>query len=167
MQFTHPVGATWPTAYFTPNSGVGLAVVALPKADRRIGIIGLGVGTMAAYIRTNDYLHFYEINPEVLRLAKSPFTYLAHCPGKVECTLGDGRLSLERQPSQQFDLLALDAFNGDALPVHLLTREAFAVYDRHLKTNGIIAVDISNKSLDLEPVIANIARERRLPHGGD
>ena len=161
LQFFHPVGATWPTAYFTANSGIGLAVVALPKSERRFGIIGLGVGTMAAYVRTNDYLHFYEINPEVLRLAESRFTYLAHCKGKVECTLGDGRLSLEREPSQQFDLLALDAFNGDAPPVHLLTREAFELYDRHLKTNGVIAVDISNKSLDLEPVLANIARERR------
>jgi spermidine synthase len=114
---------------------------------------------MAAYVRTNDYLHFYEINPEVLRLAESPFTYLAHCKGKVECTLGDARLSLEREPSQQFDLLALDAFSSDAIPVHLLTREAFAVYDRHLKTNGVIAVHISSNNLDLEPVLANVGRE--------
>jgi spermidine synthase len=160
LQFVHPIGATWPTAYYTDNSGVGLAVFALPKGDRRIGVVGLGVGTLAAYARTNDYLHFYEIDPEVQRLAKSRFTYLAHCRGKVECTLGDARLSLEREPSQQFDLLALDAFSGDAIPVHLLTREAFAVYDRHLKTNGVIAVHISNKSLDLGPVLANVARER-------
>ncbi len=160
LQFTHPIGATYPTAYFTTNSGIGLAVFSLPKGPRRFGIIGLGVGTMAAYVRTNDYIHFYEINPEVLRLAESRFTYLSHCPGKVECTLGDGRLSLEREPSQQFDLLALDAFNGDAPPVHLLTIEAFKIYERHLKTNGVIAVDISNKSLDLLPVLANVARER-------
>jgi hypothetical protein len=160
LQFTHPIGATYPTAYFTTNSGIGLAVFALPKTPRRFGIIGLGVGTMAAYVRTNDYIHFYEINPEVQRLAESRFTYLSHCPGKMECTLGDGRLSLEREPSQQFDLLALDAFNGDAPPVHLLTLEAFEMYEQHLKTNGVIAVDISNKSLDLLPVLANVARER-------
>ena len=159
LQFVHPIGATWPTAYYTDNSGVGLAVFSLPKGDRRMGLVGLGVGTLAAYARTNDYLHFYEIDPEVLRVATNRFTYLAHCKGKVECTLGDARLSLEREPSQQFDLLALDAFSGDAIPVHLLTREAFAMYDRHLKTNGVIAVHISNKSLDLEPVLANVARE--------
>ena len=159
LQFVHPIGATWPTAYYTDNSGVGLAVFALPKGDRRMGLVGLGVGTLAAYARTNDYLHFYEIDPEVLRVARTRFTYLAHCKGKVECTLGDARLSLEREPSQQFDLLALDAFSSDSIPVHLLTREAFALYDRHLKTNGVIAVHISNKNLDLEPVLANVARE--------
>ena len=159
LQFTHPIGATWPTAYYTDNSGVGLAVISLPKGDRRMGLVGLGVGTLAAYARTNDYLHFYEIDPEVLRVATSRFTYLPHCKGKVECTLGDARLSLEREPSQQFDLLALDAFSSDSIPVHLLTREAFALYDRHLKTNGVIAVHISNKNLDLEPVLANVARE--------
>ena len=160
LQFFHPVGATWPTAYFTADSGVGLAVVALPKSPRRFGIIGLGVGTLAAYVRTNDYIHFYDINPEVLRLAQSRFTYLSHCPGKVECTLGDARLSLEREPAQQFNLLVLDAFSGDSIPVHLLTLEAFKIYERHLETNGVIAVHVSNKSLDLLPVVANVARER-------
>ena len=158
LQFVHPIGATWPTAYYTDNSGVGLAVVSLPKGDRRMGLVGLGVGTLAAYARTNDYLHFYEIDPEVLRVATNRFTYLPHCKGKVECTLGDARLSLEREPSQQFDLLALDAFSSDSIPVHLLTREAFAMYDRHLKTNGVIAVHISNRYLDLEPVVNELAR---------
>ena len=88
LQFVHPIGATWPTAYYTDDSGVGLAVVALPKTDRRMGLVGLGVGTLAAYARTNDYLHFYEINPEVLRLAESRFTYLAHCKGKLEVHVG-------------------------------------------------------------------------------
>jgi SAM-dependent methyltransferase len=159
LQFVHPIGATWPTAYYTDDSGVGLTVFALPKGDRRMGVVGLGVGTLAAYARTNDYLHFYEINPEVLRVATNRFTYLPHCKGKVEYTLGDARLSLEREPTQQFDLLVLDAFSGDGIPVHLLTREAFAVYARHLKTNGVIAVHISNQNLDLEPVLANAARE--------
>jgi tetratricopeptide (TPR) repeat protein len=94
----------------------------------------------------------------VLRLAKSPFTYLEQCKGKVEVVLGDARLSLEREPAQNFDLLVLDAFNSDAIPVHLLTEQAFAVYARHIKTNGIIAFHISNGHLNLEPVVLNLAR---------
>jgi len=159
LQFFHPMGATWPTLYYTDNSGVGLALGALPKGARRIGLVGLGIGTLAAYARTNDYFCFYEINPEVQRLAASRFSYLAHCRGKVAFKLGDARLSLEHEPPQHFDLLALDAFSSDAIPVHLLTREAFELYARHLKTNGVIAVHISNKYLDLEPVLLNVARE--------
>jgi tetratricopeptide (TPR) repeat protein len=159
LQFTDSVRAAWPTTYYSENSGVGLALHALPASNRRIGVIGLGVGTLAAYPRAGDYLHVYEINPEVEQLAASPFTYLARCQGKVEITLGDGRLSLERETPQNYDLLVLDAFNSDAIPVHLLTREAFAIYGRHLKTNGIIAVHISNRLLNLEPVVVNLARQ--------
>ena len=159
LQFTDPLRAAWPTLYFSEKSGVGLALRALPVGHRRIGVVGLGVGTLATYAQAGDYVHFYEINPEVQRLAASRFTYLANCAGKVDVTLGDARLSLEREPPQDFDLLALDAFNSDAIPVHLLTREAFAIYGRHLKTNGIIAVHISNRLLNLEPVVVNLARQ--------
>jgi tetratricopeptide (TPR) repeat protein len=131
---------------------------ALPAGSRRIGLVGLGVGTLAAYGQAGDYLRFYEINPDVLRLARSPFTYLSHCQGKLDVVLGDARLSLEREPAQNFDLLVLDAFNSDAIPVHLLTEQAFAVYERHIKTNGIIAFHISNGHLNLEPVVLNLAR---------
>jgi len=158
LQFVDSHRAAWPTTYYGAGSGVGLAVRALPEAARRIGVVGLGTGTMAAFGRAGDYLRIYEINQEVQRLASSPFTYLSNCPGKVEVALGDARLSMEREPSQQFDLLALDAFSSDAIPVHLLTREAFAVYSRHLKTNGVIAVHISNHYLNLEPVVVNLAR---------
>jgi hypothetical protein len=158
QQFTDPVRALWPTTYFSESSGVGLAINALPAGPRRIGVIGLGAGTLAAYPRAGDYLHIYEINPDVERIATSRFTYLANSRGKVEVTLGDGRLSLEREPAQNFDLLVLDAFNSDAPPVHLLTEEAFAIYERHLKTNGVIAVNVSNKRVNLEPVVANLAR---------
>jgi len=158
LQFTDPTLAAWPTTYYSEKSGVGLALRALPAGQRRIGVVGLGIGTLATYARTGDYIHFYEINPEVQRLADSKFTYLANCAGKVEVTLGDARLSLEREPPQNFDLLALDAFNSDAIPVHLLTEEAFLIYGRHLKTNGVIAVHVSNKSLNLEPVVVNLAR---------
>jgi tetratricopeptide (TPR) repeat protein len=158
LQFLDPVRAAWPTAYYNERSGVGLAMSALPAGRRRIGLVGLGAGTLAAYGQPGDTLRFYEINPDVLKLAKSPFTYLAHCPAKVDVVLGDARLSLEREPPQHFDLLVLDAFNSDAIPVHLLTEEAFEVYERHIKTNGIIAFHVSNGHLNLEPVVANLAR---------
>jgi spermidine synthase len=122
-------------------------------------VVGLGTGTVAAYAQPGDYVRLYEINPEVNHVATSFFTYLSNCLGRVEVVPGDARLSLEREPSHQFDLLALDAFSSDAIPVHLLTKEAFDVYERHMKTNGIIAVHISNHYLDLEPVVANVARQ--------
>jgi hypothetical protein len=158
LQFVDPPRAGWPTLYYSEHSGVGVAMRALPTGPRRIGLIGLGTGTLASYAQAGDYVHIYEINPEVERIATSRFTYLANCPGKVEVTLGDARLSLEREPPQDFDLLVLDAFNSDAIPVHLLTREAFAIYERHLKTNGIMAVHVSNLSVNLEPVVVNLAR---------
>ncbi|MGO8835916.1 MAG: fused MFS/spermidine synthase [Limisphaerales bacterium] len=157
-QFTDPERAAWPTTYYSEKSGVGRALEALPAGHRRVGAVGLGVGTLAAYGRAGDDIHFYEINPEVERLARSWFTYLTNCGGTAEVTLGDARLSLEREPPQSFDLLALDAFNSDAIPVHLLTEEAFAIYQRHMKTNGIIAVHVSTRALNLEPVVVNLAR---------
>jgi spermidine synthase len=158
-QLLAPLQASVPTAYYSENSGVGLALAALPAGGRRIGVVGLGVGTLATYVQPGEDARFYEINPEVCRLARSWFSYLAHCRGTVEVVLGDARLSLEREPPQRFDLLALDAFNSDAIPVHLLTAEAFEVYARHLKTNGILALHISNNYLDLEPVVAGLARQ--------
>jgi spermidine synthase len=158
IQFLDPVRAAWPTTYYTEKSGGGLAINALPAVPRRVGLVGLGAGTMAAYGQPGDYLRFYEINPDVYRLASSQFTYLRQCKGKVEVVLGDARLSLEQEPPQNFDLLVLDAFNSDAIPVHLLTEEAFALYQRHVKTNGLIAVHVSNRHLNLEPVMANLAR---------
>lgn len=159
LQLMDPVGTTWPTTYFGPNGGAGLAMQALAKGGRRIGVAGLGIGTLAVYARTNDYFRFYEINPEALRMAREFFTYLKSCRGTNECVLGDARLSLEQEPAQQFDLLVLDAFAGDSPPAHLLTKEAFRTYDRHLKTNGVIAANISNKYLNLQPVLVNVARE--------
>jgi len=159
LQFADPLRAAWPTTYYVEKSGVGLAMNALPAGHRRIGLVGLGAGTLAAYAQAGDDFHFYEINPDVERLANSRFSYLTNCRGKVEITLGDARLSLEREPPQNFDLLVLDAFNSDAIPVHLLTVEAFTIYERHLKTDGIIAVHVSNRNLNLEPVMYNIARQ--------
>jgi spermidine synthase len=124
-----------------------------PGVPRRIGILGLGCGTLAAYGRSGDTIRIYEINPLVLEIARSQFTYLGDTPAHVETVLGDGRLSLEREPSQQFDVLVMDAFSGDSVPVHLITREAFQTYLRHLKPGGILAVNVSNKHLDLRPVV--------------
>ncbi len=159
LQFTDDERAQWPTAYYGPKSGVGVALQALPAGRRRIGVVGEGIGTVATYAQPGDYLRIYEINPEVSRLATERFKYLANCHGKTDLVLGDARLSLEREQPQNFDLLALDAFNSDAIPVHLLTREAFEVYERHLKPGGVIAVHISNHHLDLVPVIINAARQ--------
>jgi hypothetical protein len=116
---------------------------------------------LAAYGRAIDRYDFYEINPNVVKIASTEFTFLGDCPAPHTIIPGDARLSLEREPAKQFDLLALDAFSGDSIPVHLLTREAFGVYWRHLKPDGVLAVHVSNKYLSLAPVIALAAAERR------
>jgi hypothetical protein len=159
LQFVDPEESKWPTSYYGAESGIGIAANALGEGARRIGLVGLGTATFAAYGRPGDYLRIYEINPEVQRLATTRFSYVKQCAAKVDIALGDARLSMEREEPQQFDLLALDAFSSDAIPVHLLTKEAFELYQRHLKTNGIIVVHISNHYLDLEPVVSNLARE--------
>jgi len=130
------------------------------KRKARFGVIGLGVGTLAAYGRATDSVRFYELDRDVVDLANSRFSYLQTTPARVEVVLGDARLSLERELAmgqpQQFDVLAVDAFSSDSIPVHLLTREAMEVYERHLAKGGVIAVHISNRFLDLQPVLANI-----------
>ena len=159
LQFLDPVAATWATTYYGAESGVGLAINAIPQSsNRRIGLVGLGTGTLTSYGRKGDYLRIYEINPAVKKLAESRFTYLENCRAQVDVVLGDARLSMENEPTQQFDVLALDAFSSDAIPVHLLTREAMEIYLRHLQPDGIIAVHISNRYLKLEPVVAALAQ---------
>ena len=143
-----------PVSYFCRGTGIAYAMLSgKPDVPRRIGILGLGCGTLAAYGRPGDTIRIYEINPLVLDIARSEFTYLSDTPAHVETVLGDGRLSLEHEPSQQFDVLVMDAFSGDSVPVHLITREAFQTYLRHLKPGGILAVNISNRHLDLRPVM--------------
>ena len=112
---------------------------------------------MAAYARPGDDFTFYELNPDVLRLAEKHFTYLRDCPGRVRVMLGDARLSLERESPQGFHVLILDAFTGDAPPAHLLTEEAFAVYLRHMRPDGVLAFHITNWRVDLMPVLAGLA----------
>ncbi len=145
-----------PGYYYGRESGVGL-VLQPAGSPRRVGIVGLGVGTVAAYGQRGDTYRFYELNPMVEALARTSFTFLKDCGARVEIVPGDARLSLEAEPAQNFDVLILDAFSGDSIPVHLLTGEAFRSYSRHLKPDGILAVHVSNIYLDLDPVVVNLA----------
>ncbi len=153
IQFMPPEKRSWPTAYFAPQSGIGIAIAQLPVEPRRIGIVGLGAGTMAAYARQGDHYTYYEINPQVEEIARNEFSFLSDSQGKVEIKIGDGRLLLEGEKNQQFDLLAIDAFSGDSIPIHLLTLEAINLYFSHLKPDGILAFHVSNLYLDLPQVI--------------
>lgn len=148
-----------PTTYYGRRSGVGLALRFCCDGPKRVGVIGLGAGTLAAYGKPGDSFRFYDINPQVIAIANTWFTFLKQSPATSDIILGDARLSLEAEPPQQFDVLAVDAFSGDAIPVHLLTKEAFAVYFRHLKPDGILAVHTSNTYLNLAPVVKLLAED--------
>jgi SAM-dependent methyltransferase len=153
--------ARTPTTYYSVESGVGTALMRARILNRplRVGVVGLGAGTLATYGRKDDYYRFYELNPLVLDLAREHFSYLGDCRAKYDVVLGDARLSLEAEDAQDFDLLVLDAFSSDAIPKHLLTREAFQVYLRHLNNEGILAIHVSNRFLNLEPIMARLAEE--------
>ena len=146
-----------PTTYFGPDSGAGLVLRFCCAGPKRVGIIGLGAGTLAAYGKPGDAFHFYEINPQVIDLAKSHFTFLGDSKASIDIAPGDARLSLERENSPLYDVFIADAFSGDAIPVHLLTKEAFRLYLTHMKPEGILAVHVSNQYLDLAPVVAQLA----------
>ncbi|TMH76735.1 MAG: hypothetical protein E6H49_17870 [Betaproteobacteria bacterium] len=162
-QFLDPARRNWPTSYYGLRSGIGLALLdAREHGPLRVGVVGLGAGTLAAYGRSGDVFRFYDINSGVVELARSEFTFLKDSAAKLELALGDARLSLEREPPENFDVLALDAFSSDAIPVHLLTVEAFKTYLRHMKPGGILAVHISNRYLDLVPVVQQAARRLSL-----
>ncbi len=159
IQYTSPGRRGTPVSYYGPDSGIYRAEKYLRTLSPtlRVGVIGLGAGSLAAYALPGDVFRFYGINPLVERLARNEFTYLADCRGAVDVILGDGRLSLEREPGQQYDLLVADAFSGDAIPVHLITQQALELYFRHLKPDGILALNIANTHLDVEPVIEKLA----------
>ena len=163
FQFLSPEKKDWPTAYYGHESGVGLAFSELTsKGPRHIGLVGLGIGTLLHYGRPTDTFRIYEIDSTVVALARDQFTYLNETPAKKDIIVADARLKLDREPSQQFDLLILDAFCGDAIPLHLLTIEAMEIYRRHLKPEGILAINISNHHLDLAPVIQGLAMNQQL-----
>ncbi len=176
MQWFAPEFRTEPLSYYARDSGVGLAMtlccgaVTQGNADatvtperrpagRRIGVIGLGAGTMAAYGRPGDVMRFYEINPAVERLARELFTYTRESRARIEVVTGDARLSLGREPAaREYDMLVVDAFSGDAIPVHLLTRQAMAEFRGHLRPGGVLAFHVSNQYLDLAPVVGAVAQ---------
>ena len=157
-QWRDPARAAEPLTYYCPDSGVGRALTHhFPDRPRTLGFIGLGTGTLTSYGKPGDKILVYDIDPLVFKLAREQFTYLAKARGNVEVILGDARLSLEARPPEGFDVLAVDAFSGDAIPVHLLTREAVALYLRHLRPDGVLAVHISNRHINLRPVVADAA----------
>lgn len=153
---------TTPTTYYATDSGVGLALrwccADRPRdISRNIGVVGLGAGTLAAYGKPGDHIRFYEINPAVRPIAENLFTYLRQSPAQITLAEGDARISLTQEAPQNFDVLAVDAFSGDAIPLHLLTTQAMQVYRRQLTPNGILAFHVSNQYLDLTPEIAALA----------
>jgi hypothetical protein len=148
-----------PTTYYARPSGVGFAMQAAPAlfgSGARIDVVGLGSGTLACYARPGEHWTFYEIDPAVVGIARNPrqFTFLSRCLPQVPIVIGDARLTLARAPAGGADLLVVDAFSSDAIPIHLMTREAFAVYGRRLAPNGLLMIHISNRFLDLQPVVA-------------
>jgi hypothetical protein len=148
-----------PTTYYAEDSGVGLALrFCCVERPRNIGVVGLGVGTIAAYGKPGDRIRFYEINPAVQPIARNLFTYIRDSAAQVTIVEGDGRASLTREAPQNFDVLVIDAFSGDAIPLHLLTVEAMALYRRHLAPGGILAIHVSNQHVDLEPEVALLAK---------
>lgn len=158
QQLLDPARRMIPSSYFCKESGAGRASLARPEGvPRKVGIIGLGCGALLGYARKEDDYRLYEINPQVFDIARKHFTFLTETPAKITEVLGDGRLSLEREQPQNFDLLFMDAFSGDSIPVHLVTREAFDLFARHMKPDAVLVVNITNNYLDLRPVVAAAA----------
>lgn len=163
-QYLAPDLREQPTTYYTPTSGIGRLLEALNPSitPLKVGVIGLGAGTLATYGARDDIYRFYDINPAVLVIANRDFTFLKDSDATIEVVLGDARLALEREPSQQFDVLVVDAFSSDAIPVHLMTVQALGVYLRHMKPGGVIAFHVTNRYLNLVPVVAALANAHRL-----
>jgi hypothetical protein len=154
-----------PSDYFGPTSGYGRLFEALNEhrpEPRRVGVIGLGAGVLASYGRAGDTFVFYEISPRVVDVARAEFTFLRDTPAQTSIVLGDGRLSLEREPPRRYDVLGVDAFAGDSIPMHLVTREAMALYVRHLADDGVIVFQATNRYIDLLPVVKRLAAESGL-----
>jgi SAM-dependent methyltransferase len=159
LQYLTPPFSRQATSYYTATSGIGRLLDTLHprKEPLRVGVIGLGTGTLAVYGTPGDVYRFYDINPAVVRIARENFTYLAQSEASIEMPLGDARLTLEREPSADLDVLVVDAFSSDAIPVHLITTEALALYARNVKQSGVIAFHVTNRFLDLAPVVRALA----------
>ena len=159
LQYSGEIRRRMATTYYSETSGIGRLLRAYhPDHGRRVGAVGLGAGTLAAWGDAGDTFRFYEINDDVARLATKTFTYLKDSKAKTELVMGDARLKMEGEKDQNYDVIILDAFSSDAIPVHLLTLEAFQIYNRHLRSDGVIAVHVSNRYLDLRPIVARAAQ---------
>jgi len=163
-QYLAPDRRMRPSTYYTADSGIAriISVKQAATPTLRVGVVGLGTGTLAAYGRKGDVYRFYELNPQVVDLARSEFTYLNDTPAQVETLLGDARLTMEREPAQRYDVLAIDAFSSDSIPVHLMTVQAMGVYLKNTKPDGVIAFHVTNRFLELAPVVKRIADEHGL-----
>jgi hypothetical protein len=159
QQFTAPHRRRQPTSYYTEASGIGRLLTALQDRPIEVGAVGLGAGTIATYGKPGDRFRFYEIDEAIVTAAHRYFSFIADSPATVDVQLGDGRLLLQRDSAQRFDVLVIDAFSGDSIPVHLLTREAVALYLQRVRSGGVVALHLSNTHLDLVPVVARIAAE--------
>jgi SAM-dependent methyltransferase len=156
VEFLAPAVQQQPTTYYGPQSGAGRVLLA-PGNNRHVALVGLGAGTLAAYGRTGDTFRFYEINPAVIEIASKYFHFLAGSAAQTSVTEGDGRLALATEQPNSFDVIVLDAFSDDSIPVHLMTKEAFALYFRLLKPDGVLAIHLTNRYLDLQPVVQALA----------
>jgi SAM-dependent methyltransferase len=156
-QYTDPTLRMQPISYFGPGSGIARALEFYGERPRRVGVVGLGVGVFMAWGRPGDFFRIYELDPDVVRIAREQFWYLSHSKAKIEVVTGDGRLNLERDPPQHFDLLSLDAFSSGSVPIHLLTREALRTYRRHLAPGGVIVYNVTNRFVKLAPLLKLVA----------
>lgn len=157
-QFLSDARRREPTAYYGRTAGIGMAIEATRRTGQNVGMIGLGAGTLAVYGRAGDRYRIYEIDPGVIEFAKTEFTYMSDSQAEIETVLGDARLSMEREAPQNFDVLAVDAFSGGSVPVHLLTFEAMGIYLRHMQPEGIIAFHVTNRFLNIPPVVEAVAQ---------
>ncbi|WP_374407192.1 fused MFS/spermidine synthase [Pelagerythrobacter sp.] len=164
LQFTDPLRRRQPTTYYGPDSGVGVALRHAPEVlgeNARVGVVGLGVGTLACYAQPGQTWEFIEIDPAILRYSRDgTFTFVRDCTPDAQVHIGDARLVLDAMPADRFDALVLDAFSSDAIPLHLVTREAFAIYDRVVAADGLLLLHISNRFVDLQPMIHALAAEQ-------
>ena len=161
-QFLSEARRKEPTAYYGRTAGIGIAIEATRRTGQKVGMIGLGAGTLAVYGQEGDRYRIYEIDPGVIDFAQSEFTFMSDSPAKIETVLGDARLSMEKEAPQDFDVLAVDAFSGGSVPVHLLTVEAMGIYLRHMRPDGIIAFHVTNRFLNIPPVVEAIAKAHGL-----
>ena len=166
VEFLSPGKSLLPTAYYGPESGAGQVLSVAGTTARHVGVVGLGVGTLAAYGRAGDSFRFYEINPAVIQIASRNFHFLDGSPARTEVIADDGRLALGKEPSNSFDVMVLDAFSDDSIPVHLMTKEAFGVYFRLLHNGGVLAIHLTNRYVDLDPVVDALAAafQKRITH---